>query len=83
MTYRILWDPSATNSAVRFLKDDPDGLRQLFTAVDWPADEPRPAGSVAYDSPDLRRLRAGRYRVLYEITESTVTIVVLQVGRRE
>ncbi|MFI6416086.1 type II toxin-antitoxin system RelE/ParE family toxin [Streptomyces sp. NPDC050842] len=31
--------------------------------------------------PDLRRMPVGRYRVLYEITEATITIVVIHVGR--
>jgi hypothetical protein len=34
------------------------------------ADEPRPPESFPYGSPDLRRLRAGRYRVFYTIDEN-------------
>jgi mRNA-degrading endonuclease RelE of RelBE toxin-antitoxin system len=45
-----------------------------FLTIDRLADDPRPAGSFPYGSPDLRRLRAGRYRVLYEITEETVAV---------
>jgi len=37
-------------------------------AIDRLADNPRPAGSFPYGSPDLRRLRVGRYWVLYEIS---------------
>ncbi|MFI9297548.1 type II toxin-antitoxin system RelE/ParE family toxin [Streptomyces gardneri] len=81
MTYAIVWDEAAIDAAVRFLKDDPDGLRQLMDSVDLLADHPRPDGSAEYGSPDLRRLHVGRYRVLYEITEATVTIVVIHVGR--
>ncbi|MFD0275520.1 type II toxin-antitoxin system RelE/ParE family toxin [Kitasatospora sp. NPDC127111] len=81
MTYRITWDEPAINAAARFLKDDADGLRQVMDAVDLLADDPRPAGSAAYGSPDLRRIHIGRYRVLYEITEQTVTIVVIHLGR--
>ncbi|WP_244320564.1 type II toxin-antitoxin system RelE family toxin [Streptomyces melanosporofaciens] len=69
------------NAAARFLKDDPDGLRQLVDAVGLLADTPRPAGTAEYGSPDLRRMHVGRYRVLYEIAETTVTIVVIHIGR--
>ncbi|MFF2404453.1 type II toxin-antitoxin system RelE family toxin [Streptomyces goshikiensis] len=31
--------------------------------------------------PDLRRMHVGRYRVMYEITEATITIVVIHIGR--
>ncbi|MEU8779791.1 type II toxin-antitoxin system RelE/ParE family toxin [Streptomyces sp. NPDC048606] len=81
MTYSIVWDEAAIDAAARLLKDDPDGLRQLMDAVDLLADQPRPEGSTPYGSPDLRRMHVGRYRVLYEITEAAVTIVVVHVGR--
>ncbi|MFF3313536.1 type II toxin-antitoxin system RelE/ParE family toxin [Streptomyces sp. NPDC002952] len=81
MTYSIVWDEPAIDAAARFLKDDADGLRQLMDAVDLLADQPRPDGSTAYGSPDLRRMHVGRYRVMYEITESTITIVIIHIGR--
>ncbi|QDY79177.1 type II toxin-antitoxin system RelE family toxin [Streptomyces qinzhouensis] len=81
MTYAIVWDEAAIDSAARFLKDDPDGLRQLMDAVDLLAGQPRPEGTQEYGSPDLRRMHVGRYRVLYEITDATVTIVVIHLGR--
>lgn len=81
MSYQIIWRTRVIDAATRFLKDDPDGLRQLFDAVDLLADDPRPAGTAAFGSPDLRRMHVGRYRVMYEITQATVTIVVIHVGR--
>ena len=81
MTYTIIWDEAAINAATRFLKDDPHGLRQLMDAVDLLADQPRPPGTFEYGSPDLRRMHVGPYRALYEITDTTVTIVVIHIGR--
>ncbi|GHF10547.1 MULTISPECIES: type II toxin-antitoxin system RelE family toxin [Streptomyces] len=81
MTYDIVWDEHAIDNATRFLKEDPEGLRLLFDSIDLLAENPRPAGAAEYGSPDLRRLHVGRYRVLYEITERTVTIVIIHVGR--
>jgi mRNA interferase RelE/StbE len=46
----------------------------MLDAVARLADEPRPAGSFPYGSPDRRRLRIGRYRVMYDITADTVSI---------
>jgi mRNA interferase RelE/StbE len=54
--------------------DDPGGIREVLDPIDRLADDPRPPGSFPYRSPDLRRLRAGRHRGLYEITEDAVTI---------
>ncbi|MGP8298975.1 type II toxin-antitoxin system RelE/ParE family toxin [Streptomyces inhibens] len=81
MSYTIIWDESALDTAARFLKDDPEGLRQLFASIDLLAGSPRPAGSIPYGSPDLRRIHSGRYRALYEINDSTVTIIVIHIGR--
>lgn len=50
-------------------------------AVDLLADSPRPPGTAEYGSPDLRRMHVGLYRVMYEITEAAVTIVVIHLGR--
>jgi len=69
----VEYDERAIDQAAAFL-DDPDGIRALLDAIDRLADDPRPAGSFPYGSPDLRRLRAGRYRVLYEITGQTVAV---------
>lgn len=80
MTHRIEWDTPAINSAAGFLKNDPDGLRQVLESVDRLADDPKPEGSIAYGSENLRRLHAGKYRVLYEISDATVTIVVFHLG---
>ncbi|MFJ3791190.1 type II toxin-antitoxin system RelE/ParE family toxin [Kitasatospora sp. NPDC090091] len=81
MSCTIIWDEPAVNAAARFLNDDPEGLRQVMDAVDLLADSPRPAGTAECGSPDLRRMHIGRHRVLYEITGTTVTIVVIHLGR--
>jgi mRNA interferase RelE/StbE len=46
------------SQAAGFL-DDPEGLWEMLDVVDRLAEDPRPAGSFPYGSPDLRRLRAG------------------------
>jgi hypothetical protein len=42
--------------------------------------EPRPPESFAYGSPDLRHMRAGRYRVFYTIDEEQRVIQIDHVG---
>jgi mRNA interferase RelE/StbE len=81
VVYQVVWSERALNQAAGFLADDPDGLAQLLDAVDLLADEPRPVGTAEYGSPDVRRLHVGRYRVLYDIDEMTVTVVVIHAGR--
>jgi mRNA interferase RelE/StbE len=73
VSLRIDYDERAISQAAAFL-DDPDGIREVLDAIDRLAGDPRPAESFPYGSPDLRRLRVGRYRVLYEITEDVVAV---------
>jgi mRNA interferase RelE/StbE len=73
VTLRIDYDERAISQAAAFL-DDPEGMRAVLDAIDGLADAPRPAGSFPYGSPDLRRLRVGRYRILYEITEDAIAV---------
>jgi mRNA interferase RelE/StbE len=81
VTYEVIWSERALDQAAGFLKDDPPGLEQLLSAVDLLADDPRPAGTTEYGSPDIRRLHVGRYRVLYDVNDSIVTVVVIHAGR--
>ena len=81
MTYEVVWSERALDQAAGFLADDPDGLAQLMAAVDLLADEPRPEGTAEYGSPDVRRMHVGRYRVLYDVNDTTVTVVVIHAGR--
>jgi mRNA interferase RelE/StbE len=53
--------------------DDPAGLNEVLEAIDALADDPRPARSVPW-GPVMSRLHVGRYRVLYEIEETTIWV---------
>ncbi|WP_329028406.1 type II toxin-antitoxin system RelE family toxin [Streptomyces sp. NBC_00690] len=79
MRYEVIWEPEALAQAAKFAQDDPDGVRQVFTAVDRLADHPRPKG--AFGSSDLLRIHVGRYRVLYEISAQKVRVSVIHLGR--
>jgi mRNA interferase RelE/StbE len=82
VTFAVVWEPVALDVATRFLVDDPEGLRDLFEAVDALADEPRPPHAFPLGTSGLHRLRVGRYRVVYEVDEAPGTVKVRHVGRR-
>jgi mRNA interferase RelE/StbE len=81
VTYEVVWSERALDQAAGFLADDPAGLEQLLAAVDMLAEEPRPEATAEYGSPDVRRMHVGRYRVLYDVNDTTVTVVVIHAGR--
>ena len=82
MTFTVVWEPVAVDLATRFLADDPDGLRDLFTVVDALADEPRPPGVFPLGASGLFRLRVGLYRAVYETDEISRTVKIRHLGRR-
>jgi mRNA interferase RelE/StbE len=74
VTRQVIWEAHAIDQAAGFLRDDPAGVREMLDAVARLVDEPRPAASFPYGSPDRRRLRIGRYRVMYDVTAETVSV---------
>ena len=83
MSRQVIWEAQAIHQAAGFLRDDPDGVREMLDAVAWLADEARPCRVVPYGSPDRRRLRIGRYRVMYDITAGSVSVWHLGRGSAE
>ena len=81
MSYSLDWYAAAVNSAAVYICDDPTGLDELFEALDRLTDEPRPRRSKPLTTPNLRRLKVGRYRALYEIVDPVGSIIVIHVGR--
>lgn len=47
------------------------------------ADHPRPPGSKKLSRQERYRLRQGNYRILYEIEDLVLLIVVVKVGHRQ
>jgi mRNA interferase RelE/StbE len=81
VSYQVNWEIAALDLTAGFLGDDPAGVAALWESVSGLAGEPRPPESFAYGSPDLRRLRAGRYRVFYTIDEEQRVVQIDHVAR--
>lgn len=81
MSYQGNWEIRAVDLTAGFLRDDPTGVAAPWESVGRLAGEPRPPESFAYGSPDLPRLRAGRYRVFYPIDEKLRVVQIDHVAR--
>jgi mRNA interferase RelE/StbE len=81
VSYQVNWEIQALDQTAGFLRDDAVGVAALWDIIGQLADEPRPPGSFPYGSPDLRRLRAGRYRVFYTIDEEGRAVQIDHVAR--
>lgn len=81
MSYQLDWEIQALDQAAGVLRDDPAGVAAVWENLSRLAEEPRPPESFAYGSPDLRRLRVGRYRVFYTIEEERRVVQFDHVAR--
>ncbi|OEV05080.1 type II toxin-antitoxin system RelE family toxin [Streptomyces oceani] len=81
MSYDVAWRPAARSAVARFHKSDPDGVNQVLDSVNLLAREPRPHGATKYGSDEIFRVHVGRYRLMYEVRDALVTVIVVHVGR--
>ena len=81
MTYRIEF----RSTARRALADLPrDIAKRIDARILKLADEPRPSGVKALQGEQRGRLRirVGDYRVIYEVQDRVLVVLVLEVGHR-
>lgn len=80
MTYRIELSPSA---ARRLRKLDGRAQRRIQAVVELLAQDPRPAGAKKLVGGHGEwRVRTGDYRIVYEIDDGVLVILVLAIGQR-
>lgn len=62
---------------------DPQAQRQLGPALQSLADDPRPAGVKALQGRrGYLRIRIGEYRVIYQVQDDVLLVLVVQLGHR-
>ncbi len=78
-SYKILIKPSA----VKELEAIPEKDRQrIVYRIQGLAENPRPRGCEKLSDQDKYRLRQGKYRILYQVHDNEVIVVVVRVGKR-
>jgi mRNA interferase RelE/StbE len=80
MTYQVVLTPSAARQLRKF---DPPVRRRLQAAIELLAIGPRPpAATRLVGGGGEWRVRTGDYRIVYEIEEDRLLVLVLRVGHR-
>ena len=79
MSYRV----RIKNSAAKALsKIDQPHRNRLIQAIDRLALEPSAGGVLKGEFAGLRRLRVGSYRIVYEVFETQLVVLVVRVSHR-
>lgn len=56
--------------------------RRVVARMQGLADQPRPSGCEKLTGRDLFRVRQGNYRILYEVQDRDLTIIIFKIGHR-
>lgn len=78
-SYSLLIKPSAGKDIEAIPKRD---RRRIVAKITSLSIEPRPPGCEKLSGHDQYRLRQGNYRILYEIQDLDLIVVVVKVGHR-
>ena len=80
MTYRVALAPAAARQLRKF---DPQVRRRVQAAIELLATEPRPpAATRLVGGAGEWRVRTGDYRIVYEIQDERLLVLVLSAGHR-
>ena len=80
MTYRVALAPAAARQLRKF---DPQVRRRVQAAIELLATEPRPpAATQLVGGAGEWRVRTGDYRIVYEIQDERLLVLVLSAGHR-
>ncbi len=78
-SYRLTFKKSVTKDFQSIPTDD---VSRMLTRIKALADEPRPMESEKLSGHDRYRVRQGVYRIVYEIQDEKLVIIVVKVGHR-
>jgi mRNA interferase RelE/StbE len=70
-------------SVSKDLKDIPkQDIQRILERIDSLREEPRPPGSVKLSGKEYYRVRQGNFRIIYEIQNTQLVVIVIKVGHR-
>lgn len=79
-SYRIEFKSSIKRDLKLIPKVD---LKRIFAAIYRLDSDPQPTQSKKLAGSDLYRLRVGRYRILYEIKDHVLVIIIIKIKHRK
>ena len=77
--YKVLIKPSAVQEVEAIPAKDRERVVRRIRSL---SEDPRPRGSEKLSGDDKYRVRQGRYRVVYSVSDDDRTVLVVKVGHR-
>ena len=77
--FELLIRPSVAKDVQGIPQSD---LRRILARIESLRENPRPPGCVRLSASECYRIRQGDYRIVYEIHDDRVVVIVVRVGHR-
>ncbi len=78
--YELTFKKSVAKDLRAFPKQD---VKRILERIRSLADDPRPTGCEKVSGQERYRVRQGVYRIVYEIEDRILTVMVVKVGHRK
>jgi len=79
VTYELFIEKRAQRALAKIVQPYRD---KIISAIRRLSEDPRPSGTKKLSGRDAWRIRIGAYRVLYEIHDAKLVVLVLEIGDR-
>ena len=77
--YDLVLRPSVSRDVKGIPRHD---LQRILERIEALRDDPRPPGAVKLSGMEYYRVRQGDYRIVYEIQDAVVVVIVVKIGHR-
>ena len=78
-SYELVFRKSVAKDLRAFPKQE---VKRIMQRIRLLADNPRPTGCEKLSGQERYRVRQGAYRIIYEIEDARLTVLVVKVGHR-
>jgi len=78
-SYELVFKKSVAKDLRELPKAD---VKRILQRISLLADDPRPPGCEKISGQERYRLRQGVYRIVYEIDDDVLTVLVVKIGHR-
>jgi mRNA interferase RelE/StbE len=79
-SYELIFKKSVAKDLRAFPKQD---VKRILQRIRTLAQNPRPPGSEKLSGAERYRVRQGSYRIVYEIEDARLIVLVIKVGQRK
>jgi len=80
LSYSLLIEKTAQKELSKIPHPD---RKKIITAIKGLENNPHPAGSKKLSGREAWRMRIGNYRVIYEINDEKLIVLIVKVGHRQ